>query len=315
MDGHREGLFQLIQLRILVQGESPSPGPSEAVIIEGHSHGFRFYVYPYYPSRLAVKDTFSVLTKIAFLSAVSAVSVVTFTFIAQLIIVFYLHHPVSLAEDLFAEFKFFFIRFRRIEHLLEFLVQLSCAQNAFFDRGKDLYVIEVQALYDIAYPLPDILLTVEPDHLKIRIPGPENRIISVVYPVSVGDYVALFILPVDPVKEDRIQAVARYHVAEYISRPYRRKLILVAHQYEPGILPDGFKKSVAEKDVHHGGLVYYHAVIVQRIFGILSEGHGFSRLIVIVFEKPVDSLCEVSSGLHYPLGSSSRRSRYSHLLT
>ena len=140
------------------------------------------------------------------------------------------------------------------------------------------------------------------------------RIVAVIYPVSVYDDIALQILPVDLLEFHRIEVFALNEIRQHVSGSYGGQLILVSHEDQSGTILDRIQQGFRESDVHHGRFIHNDAVVVQLVFGIFCKTHGLTSFIVIVFQKPVDRLGEMPSGLHYPLGGPTCRRGYGYLV-
>ena len=196
----------------------------------------------------------------------------------DVVIVPYLHDPVSLAENSVAEQLLLLLGRAWVQHLLELLVEVHRAHLALARGREHLNVLR----RDVHLPrqthgakLRDRLNSaarlqaLEPE--KVSGVLGKVRVLAAVYHVRVADYPA-----VTGLAEYLRQAHRRHDLAaderrEHIARSDRRQLIGVAHHDEPCIRRQRAQQRVHQADIHHRALVKYHRVTVEPVALVLCE--------------------------------------------
>ena len=204
----------------------------------------------------------------------------------DVVIIPYLHDPVSLAENSVAKKLLLLLRRTWVQHLLKLLVEVHRAHLALARGREHLNILR----RDVHLPrqthgaeLRDRLngaarlKALEPEEVS-GVLG-EVWVLAAVYHVRVADYPA-----VPGLAEYLRQAHRRHDLAaderrEHIARPDRRQLVGVAHHDEPCIRRQRAQQRVHQADIHHRALVKYHRVTVEPVALVLCEHNAVVVLI------------------------------------
>ena len=228
----------------------------------------------------------------------------------DLIVVLDLHDLVALPEEGFPKDVLRLAEGGGVQSLLEDLVQMFHPQDALFHGGKDLHVHQGLGGPQAAA----LLLTQGGDPLQYPLGGQylfedeigfvvaQDRHLSLVDPVGIGDDAALGGLAKDLRQADHRKAAAFQAVPQHVSAAHRRQLIGVAHQQQPGPPGQGAQQGVHQRHVYHAHLIHDDQVIDEGIVLVADES-----LLRVVFEEPMDGACVGAGGLRHALGGSARR--------
>ena len=106
---------------------------------------------------------------------------------------------------------------------------------------------------------------------------------------------------------------AAQHIPQHVARAHGGQLVGVAHHHQAARGPQRLQQRPHQLQIHHAHLVHDDGVGLQRILGVLFEGHLPRQVVEAHAKTPVDGLGLPARHLPQPLGGPPRRSQQQHI--
>ena len=191
----------------------------------------------------------------------------------KLVVIFYLHDLIALAEKSLADLFFFFLIIRWIEISLQDLVQTFHSQKSLshWCQNLDLIWLRIyitgQFLLDQRDHYTDnniCVISLQEKEIPALIV--DRHLFTVIDLMCIHNDIALGSLAEDLLQFHHRKTSAPDDITKHISRTHTRKLILIAYQDQPGSCCHCKKKRMHQCNIHHRHLVNNDHICFQRIF-------------------------------------------------